>query len=191
MYFFYFLVIINVLTLAEMAYYRRWRKKGIVYYPWLFPVCIIFYVAVNASAAAEFLMIERVINPVAVGLGFCCAVIRFALKYVSAAGLGKYWGVHIEIRKDHELIKSGPFKILRHPGYLSTVFEMLTIPLVANAWYTLAWVVAGYSVLLYVRIRLEDNVLQKEFGREFDDYRKNTGALLPSLRLTPPTCDDT
>jgi len=183
MYFIYFLVIINVLTLVEMAYYRRWKQAGVVYYPWLFPVCVVFYVAVNVSAAAEFFMVERAISPVAVAAGFACAFIRFALKYVSAAALGKYWGVHIEIRDNHELVKSGPFKLLRHPGYLSTVFEMLTIPLVANAWYTLAWVCAGYAVLLYARIRLEDNALQMKFGRQFEDYRKNTAALFPSWSL--------
>ena len=37
--------------------------------------------------------------------------------------LGKYWSVDIEIRDNHELIKNGPYKYMRHPNNVFTYLK--------------------------------------------------------------------
>jgi protein-S-isoprenylcysteine O-methyltransferase Ste14 len=106
-------------------------------------------------------------------------LIRLVLKYISARSLDGYWSMHIEIRDEQRIIDTGVFRYMRHPGYLSTVFEMITIPLLLCSCYTLAWTCLGYGVLLSLRIMLEEKALRGACGQQYDRYRKDTDAIIP------------
>jgi len=78
----------------------------------------------------------------------------------------------VRIQKDrgHILISNGPYKIVRHPGYLAGIFYSLSIPLIIGSAY--AFIPVGiYVILLMIRASLEDRTLQKEL----DGYAEYTG----------------
>jgi len=67
----------------------------------------------------------------------------------------------VRIQKDHKVITSGPYRIIRHPGYLAGILFAFSIPLLIGSVFSL--IPAGIYVLLtIIRTWLEDRTLQEE-----------------------------
>lgn len=94
--------------------------------------------------------------------------------------LGDNYSQDVAIKKDHKLITSGPFKIVRHPQYLSQFLMDL-----GGAAATLSFVLAPIALLqipfLFMRASLEDKLLEKHFGETFKDFKKKTGQIIPFI----------
>jgi len=78
----------------------------------------------------------------------------------------------VRIQKDrgHKVITSGPYKIIRHPGYLAGILFTLSIPLIIGSLVT--FVPAGiYTLLMIIRTWLEDRTLNKELDG-YSEYSK-------------------
>jgi protein-S-isoprenylcysteine O-methyltransferase Ste14 len=75
--------------------------------------------------------------------------------------------VRIQHDRDHQVIDSGPYRIVRHPGYVGIVFAHIVAPalLLGSAWAFVP--VAVTTIWIAVRTFLEDRLLQ----RELDGYR--------------------
>jgi methyltransferase len=56
-------------------------------------------------------------------------------------------------------VRSGPYRLLRHPNYVAVVVEGVALPLVHAAWITALVFTVLNAALLVVRIRVEDAAL--------------------------------
>jgi len=78
--------------------------------------------------------------------------------------------VRIQKDRDHRVITTGPYKIVRHPGYLAGILLALSIPLIIGS--VLAFIPVGiYVILTMVRTSLEDKTLNEELGG-YSEYAK-------------------
>jgi protein-S-isoprenylcysteine O-methyltransferase Ste14 len=69
--------------------------------------------------------------------------------------------VRIEQDRGHSVCTSGPYRFVRHPGYVGAMLHSLTVPLILGSLWTL--VPGGMAaLLLVVRTALEDRTLQEE-----------------------------
>ena len=105
-----------------------------------------------------------------------------ALAWAATRHLDKQWRFEAALSEDHELIRTGPYRWLRHPIYASILGMLLEIGL-ARAWWPL--LIAGlifYLIGTEIRIRAEDGLLASRFGEEFAQYKRTTPAYLPFLR---------
>lgn len=106
------------------------------------------------------------------------AVVGFAL-YVLGSVLinwamivNPYFEPTVRIQKDrgHQVITTGPYKFVRHPGYLSGVLWTLSIPLIIGSLF--AFIPAAvYALLTMIRTSLEDRTLLKEL-KGYSEYAK-------------------
>ena len=88
--------------------------------------------------------------------------------------------VRIQTDRGHRVIDTGPYAIVRHPGYLAAWFFFLGIPLsLGSLW---AIIPAIFScVILVVRTILEDRTLQNELPG-YKEYAKRVRyRLLPGI----------
>jgi protein-S-isoprenylcysteine O-methyltransferase Ste14 len=69
--------------------------------------------------------------------------------------------VRIQTERGHRLVDGGPYRIVRHPGYLGALVYNLATPLALDAPWAFA-AVALAVVVMVVRTRLEDQTLRKE-----------------------------
>ena len=69
--------------------------------------------------------------------------------------------VRLQEDRGHHVVTTGPYSLVRHPGYLSGILWILSIPLVIGSLYTLAPVIL-YSALMILRTYLEDRTLHDE-----------------------------
>lgn len=118
----------------------------------------------------------HVINFVA---GIIVAGLSFVVRAAAVRALGRMWSVHIEIRREHELVRGGPFGWVRHPIYLAAILELVGAMLFMNSIYTWIVFVVLFVPSLVARIRLEERAMIAQFGDAYVQYRKTTPAVLP------------
>ena len=99
----------------------------------------------------------------------------------SSSALGKNWSFEARMRTDHQLIRSGPYARVRHPIYLGMLLFLLGLAVALGHWLQLVVAVPLFLVGTSIRTRLEDRLLENQFGKEFEDYASSTPALIPRL----------
>ena len=70
-----------------------------------------------------------------------------------------YSTVRIETKRNHIVCETGPYKFVRHPGYLGMIISILGFPLVMNSYWTYIPVVITIA-LITLRTSLEDRYLK-------------------------------
>jgi len=94
--------------------------------------------------------------------------------------LGRNWSGEISIKVDHELIRSGPYRLLRHPIYTGLLAMYGGTALVTGEWLAAVGLVMG-AFAYWRKIRLEEANLNAAFAGEYDAYRRETWALVPGV----------
>lgn len=119
-------------------------------------------------------------NNIAVPLGLAIQI-GFALLAVWARRhLGRNWSGAITAKVDHQLIRTGPYRFVRHPIYTGMLGMFLGTAIVSGELFGLLAVIT-IAVAYWRKIRLEEEHLRRLFGAEYDDYRKHSWALIPGL----------
>jgi protein-S-isoprenylcysteine O-methyltransferase Ste14 len=94
--------------------------------------------------------------------------------------LGDNYSQDIMIKKNHELVTNGPFKIIRHPQYLCQI--VLDLGATAATFSYLVGIFALIEIPIYImRASLEDKLLAKYFSEKFSDYKKKSGFMFPFI----------
>jgi methyltransferase len=81
------------------------------------------------------------------------------LRYITIRALGTYWNVRVLVVPGAPLVRSGPYRWLRHPNYVAVVIELISAPMLFGAWRTSIVVTALNAVALTLRIRCEERAL--------------------------------
>jgi len=98
----------------------------------------------------------------------------------SFKSLGDNYSQDIMIKKNHELVTNGPFKIIRHPQYLCQI--VLDLGATAATFSYLVGIFALIEIPIYImRASLEDKLLAKYFSEKFSDYKKKSGFMFPFI----------
>ena len=99
----------------------------------------------------------------------------------SSSALGKNWSFEARMRTDHQLIRNGPYARVRHPIYLGMLLFLLGLAVAFGHWLQLVVAVPLFLVGTSIRTRLEDRLLEGQFGKDFEDYARSTPALIPRI----------
>jgi protein-S-isoprenylcysteine O-methyltransferase Ste14 len=94
--------------------------------------------------------------------------------------LGKHWSGRITIKEDHELVRVGPYRTIRHPIYTGILGIFAGTAVVIGELHALLGL--SVAVFAYLRkIRLEEANLQSAFGTTYADYRAESWSLIPGI----------
>lgn len=146
---------------------------------WSFHVFFMLHVAITGGAFIEYVLLRRSLIWSISAIGLVLFVISLFLRAAAIRTLGKYWSLHVEIRSQHELVREGVYNWIRHPAYAAIVLEVLCIPMVANAWWTMFFAAVIYLPLLGWRLRTEERALTEKFGEAYRIYQGEVGGLIP------------
>jgi len=86
------------------------------------------------------------------------------LRWWAIASLGARWNVRVIVVPGEPLVRSGPYRFLRHPNYLAVVMEMFCIPLAGGAWICAILFSFLNVFILRLRIREEERALGYAHG---------------------------
>lgn len=96
--------------------------------------------------------------------------------------MGKNWSIVARTRSDHELVRTGPFAIVRHPIYLALFLYLLSFGVAFGHFRQLLIAVPFYIAGAIIRIRIEEKLLRAQFGDEHARYVREVPAFIPFLR---------
>jgi len=122
---------------------------------------------------------DRPFIPAVAWLGILPMATALWLFRRSHADLGRNWSISLEVREQHALVRSGVYRLVRHPMYSSFfllgVAQML---LLANWCAGLAGVV-GAGILFVFRVRREEQMMLDSFGDDYRSYMAHTKRIIP------------
>lgn len=112
-----------------------------------------------------------------VGLGLL--LVGFLIREWAIIVLGQFFSYKVRISKDHQLIEAGPYQFIRHPAYTGAIFSIIGFSLAVQSLIGLIVTIILAIITYGYRIKIEENLLEKEFGNEFQKYRRKTKLLFP------------
>ena len=104
------------------------------------------------------------------------------LAWKAVTHLGKQWRIQAGVYSDHELIRTGPYSVIRHPIYTSMLGMLIATGLIMAHWLFLIAAVVLFVIGIEIRIRAEETLLKSRFGESFDRYRASVPAYIPLIR---------
>src|SRR3990172_11368444 len=96
--------------------------------------------------------------------------------------LGKWFSTKFAVKKGHQIIKSGPYRIVRHPLYLGLTLAVWGATLALDSLITLIILAIPFPITLYLNIKAEERLLSKEMAGEYQKYQQEVPGLLPFLK---------
>ena len=99
----------------------------------------------------------------------------------AAITMGKNWSLVARTRSDHQLIRSGPFSMVRHPIYLALLLYLFSIAAALGHWQQLLFAIPLYVAGTFIRIRDEEKLLRAQFGDTHAQYVRDVPALIPLI----------
>jgi methyltransferase len=158
------LLAVALLRFVELGISRRHQRSMLAQgaarvpepnFKWMVAV----HTAVLIGAALEVVLLKRPFLPVLgatmLGLFLASNLMRFWV----VRTLGELWSVQVMDSTRLGVVTTGPFRYVRHPNYTGVILEMISLPLIHTAWLTALIASLGYSVVLSLRIRAEEQVL--------------------------------
>lgn len=115
-------------------------------------------------------------------LAIVLLVLAVTISFEAAAALGSQLRIDASLSTNHELIRSGPYRWVRHPVYSSFLCLLLGTGLLLAPLWLMALGVAVFLCGTEIRVRVEDALLAARFGKEFEQYRSAVSAYLPGVR---------
>jgi protein-S-isoprenylcysteine O-methyltransferase Ste14 len=150
------------------------RSRGLAHYVAYFFFVPYIVIATRPGPEVDVPDALRWIGLVLVALG-----VAFALWAI--ATLGRHYDLELEIHRDHELIRTGPYRWVRHPIYTGLGMHFLGACLATGNLVLIAGTLLVTFPALYLRARTEERLLRQRFGATYDAYTREVGMLVPLL----------
>jgi len=83
------------------------------------------------------------------------------LRFWTMHSLGGFWTTRIIVVPHAPLVKTGPYRFLRHPNYVVVVLEIALLPLALGSWPLALGFSVANALVLILRIKTEEAGLQK------------------------------
>lgn len=113
-------------------------------------------------------------------LGVAITVGGLGFAIWARAYLGANWSSSVTVKVGHELIRTGPYRWVRHPIYSGMILAMFGTAVERRQ---IRGAIA--FMLLYVgfliKSRIEERAMKETFGAQYEEYSRSTGQILPKL----------
>ncbi|HTW64203.1 MAG TPA: isoprenylcysteine carboxylmethyltransferase family protein [Bryobacteraceae bacterium] len=144
------------------------------------------------AAAGAILLFEPGMNIGFLGLRIVPDTARFTYAGVVLTGagiafavwarfvLGQNWSGRVTVKQNHELIRRGPYALVRHPIYSGLLLALLgTAGYLGEVRGFIA--VALIAISFSLKYRTEETFMLEQFGVQYRDYRRHVKALIPHI----------
>jgi protein-S-isoprenylcysteine O-methyltransferase Ste14 len=123
--------------------------------------------------------LDRAFNPVIAWLGLLPLGGALWLFRRSHVDLGQNWSVTLKVREHHVLVKTGVYRLVRHPMYSSFFLLGLAQLLLLPNWLAGVSGLIGAGLLFVFRVFREERMMLETFGDEFRSYMAGTKRIIP------------
>ncbi|MDE3064575.1 MAG: isoprenylcysteine carboxylmethyltransferase family protein [Acidobacteriota bacterium] len=94
--------------------------------------------------------------------------------------IGANWSGTVALKEDHELVVSGPYRVVRHPIYTGLIAMGLGTVIMYPQPVYLAILALSSSIVL-ARIPVEERLMTETFPDQYPAYRRRVKAVIPFI----------
>jgi protein-S-isoprenylcysteine O-methyltransferase Ste14 len=114
------------------------------------------------------------------------AVLLFAwagigLRLWAIVTLGRFFRGTVHVQRDHQVVRSGPYRWVRHPAYSGILLAGLALGVTLDNAAALLVLLAGGASALGYRIHVEEKLLSQALGTAYTQYTAVTRRLIPGV----------
>jgi protein-S-isoprenylcysteine O-methyltransferase Ste14 len=95
--------------------------------------------------------------------------------------LGRNWSPTLQILEGHKLITKGIYAYIRHPMYASEWLWVFAQPLLLQNWIAGVAAALLFIPFYFGRVAGEEQMMLKQFGKEYEAYMKRSGRVVPKF----------
>lgn len=142
------------------------------------------FTALSAALAIALPLLEYVLRKtfvlplISILSGLAVIFIGYGIAYFANREIRENWSATIDKTQEQELVTSGIYARIRHPLYLSGILILVG----SNIYFTSSWAwvsVLLISIVISIRIPLEEKRLVDRFGKEYNAYQMRSKRILP------------
>ena len=181
----------------NVSFVRSYDRAALMlFYPlavlWLLPAIAKYSGWGFLNFFARLTKVDFPVVVIVIGTIFFIAAVALEVKVTSARQ--RRGGCH-DTHETVVIVREGPYRVIRHPGYLAELVYFALLPIVLSKWIPFTILAAVYivvwdGVLVYL-IKAEDGFNLRKWGEEYRQYMKEVSAInfvkgLKNLRKQVP-----
>jgi protein-S-isoprenylcysteine O-methyltransferase Ste14 len=116
---------------------------------------------------------------IAFAIGIVLVVAGVALRVWAFQALGQYFTFTVKTSHDQPVVTTGPYRMLRHPGYAGGMLAIVGLGLLWGNWVSMATLTLLWLALIIWRIRYEENALLTTLDASYRAYASQHKRLVP------------
>ena len=154
------------------------RDRGSFGLLWVtFPVAIVLGFMLQDVSATRL--------PFAPALGaaitFGLLIAGLSLRIAAIVVLGRFFTVNVAVHEDHQVVRAGPYRYIRHPSYTGALIAFLGVALLPGNALSLLVIMVPITLVFLYRIRVEEAGLRDGLGGAYVEYCRHTRRLIPGI----------
>ena len=115
-----------------------------------------------------------------IGVAVICLGLAFAIW--ARRYLGTNWSGTVTVKENHELIRTGPYALVRHPIYTGILTAILGTA-ISRGELRGVWGLAICTTGFVLKLRREERWMCETFGEQYERYRASVPMLVPFARF--------
>ena len=114
-------------------------------------------------------------------VGITLMLAGVALRAWAVRTLGRYFLPVVAVRADQQVVRHGPYRLIRHPTYSGALLTLLGLGMTLTNWAALVALLCCALAGLAYRVRIEERALLRALGQPYREYMAQTTRFVPFL----------
>jgi protein-S-isoprenylcysteine O-methyltransferase Ste14 len=114
-------------------------------------------------------------------IGAVMIIVGLIIRITAIMTLKEHFTYTVTKIENHELIESGLYKSIRHPGYLGQMIVIIGTSVSLSNWLSILFMIIPVVFGFIYRINVEESFMIEQMGEKYADYQKRTKRLIPAI----------
>lgn len=114
-------------------------------------------------------------------IGVTLVAIGLIIRIHSILTLKQYFTYSVAKVDNHQLVETGLYQFIRHPGYLGQIVIFLGISTSLSNWLSILTMTIPIAIGYGYRIKVEERFMRDQLGEDYLDYQKRTKRIIPMI----------
>jgi protein-S-isoprenylcysteine O-methyltransferase Ste14 len=114
-------------------------------------------------------------------VGLSTLILGSLLRRYCFRTLGQYFTGDVRARSDQPVIRTGPYRLVRHPSYTAGIMMFVGIGLALGSWFSFVLLTIAAIATYAYRVTIEERALLNTIGESYRDYMRETKRFVPHI----------